>query len=514
MTLINNIKIKNKYHNDSEYVIDLRQYADFNICKLITKYNMNSSKEFLDKKNNYNSNLSTNNKTFDKSERNPFVKIKEKHFNTNTTNKFYKDKKVNKGNKNNFHKIKDNLKDKETSINNNYSTITKDNKKAKDKKISIKPNKLHDKKIHFKKNISKLPYNINNNPSIELEFTHTHMNIQTEPSIKKTETNPTIKSQKSKNNKNLIKKNKKISNRMFNNIRKQPLSQYNKNNLISPFKKNKIRQKLINANFASLFNTFERKQFETAHSNYHTNNNDNIKNLKKETINKTRTTFNQKLNKKNNVKNDNQNKSKSRSISKPKKITINLFNDKNNKLLTQESSSNKDNNKKNYKKYILNDIKPKSKNTNNNAQNKKKEILIVNQKKSSNKNESLEKKEKSKLSKINKFINILSKSKEDFSHMIKNKKNDINKKNKNYLTNRIKTHHSDVHKNKNVSKNKSLKFATIRLSDLYQNNNKMKEKVRNNYLIEKGKTSTDMNSINNAIKNKPNNNLITDKSTV
>ena len=65
---------------------------------------------------------------------------------------------------------------------------------------------------------------------------------------------------------------------MFNNIRKQPLSQYNKNNLISPFKKNKIRQKLINANFASLFNTFERKQFETAHSNYHTNNNDNINN--------------------------------------------------------------------------------------------------------------------------------------------------------------------------------------------------------------------------------------------
>ena len=269
---------------------------------------------------------------------------------------------------------------------------------------------------------------------------------------------------------------------------------------------------------ASVYNytliTFERKQFETAHSNYHTNNNDNIKNLKKETINKTRTTFNQKLNKKNNVKNDNQNKSKSRSISKPKKITINLFNDKNNKLLTQESSSNKDNNKKNYKKYILNDIKPKSKNTNNNAQNKKKEILIVNQKKSSNKNESLEKKEKSKLSKINKFINILSKSKEDFSHMIKNKKKDINKKNKNYLTNRIKTHHSDVHKNKNVSKNKSLKFATIRLSNSYQNNKKMKEKVRNNYLIEKGKTSTDMNSINNAIKNKPNNNLITDKNTV
>ena len=98
--------------------------------------------------------------------------------------------------------------------------------------------------------------------------------------------------------------------------------------------------------------------------------------------------------------------------------------------------------------------------------------------------------------------------------MIKNKKKDINKKNKNYLTNRIKTHHSDVHKNKNVSKNKSLKFATIRLSNSYQNNKKMKEKVRNNYLIEKGKISTDMNSINNAIKNKPNKNLITDKNTV
>ena len=113
--------------------------------------------------------------------------------------------------------------------------------------------------------------------------------------------------------------------------------------------------------------------------------------------------------------------------------------------------------------------------------------------------------------------------------MIKNKKNEINKSKrltennfsnaKNILTNKIKAHHSNVQKNnvnsnKNVSKNKSLKFATIRLSDLYQNNNKKVEKVRNSYLTEKGKTSIDSNNFNNRIKNKPNNNLFIDKNTV
>ena len=531
MNLLNNIRIKNKFRNESEYVIDLRQYADFNICKLITKYNMNNSKEFLNKKYNYNNSLNNNNnKTFDKTERNPFVKIKEKHFNTHATNKFYKEKKTNKANKNNFNKIKDNIKEKDTSINNNYSTITKDNKKMKNKKIAIEQNKIKNKKIQFKKNNGKLPNNINNNSSsIELEFAHTHMNMQTEPNIKKEETNPSLIPPKTTKNKDQkIKKNKKISNGMFNNIRKQPLSQYNKNNIIPPFKKNQIRQKLINANFATLFNTFDRKQFETVHSNYDSN---NFKNLKKEVIYKTRTTFNQKVNKQKNVVNNNQNKSKSRSISKPKKITINLFNDKNIKLITQETNSNKDIKKKDYKKIILNDIKRKStsKNKNINAQNKKNEIPIINQKKNSNKNEFLDKKEKSKLSKINKFKNILSKSKEDFSHIIKNKKNEINKSKrltennfsnaKNILTNKIKAHHSNVQKNnvnsnKNVSKNKSLKFATIRLSDLYQNNNKKVEKVRNSYLTEKGKTSIDSNNFNNRIKNKPNNNLFIDKNTV
>ena len=96
-------------------------------------------------------------------------RIKEKHFNTHATNKFYNEKKTNKANKNNFNKIKDNIKEKDTSINNNYSTITKDNKKMKNKKIAIEQNKIKNKKIHFKKNNGKLPNN-SNNPKVIRQY--------------------------------------------------------------------------------------------------------------------------------------------------------------------------------------------------------------------------------------------------------------------------------------------------------------------------------------------------------
>ena len=172
----------------------------------------------------------------------------------------------------------------------------------------------------------------------------------------------------------------------------------------------------------------------------------------------------------------------------------------------------------------------KSKNKNIKHQKKKNEILIINP--NSSKNELFDKKEKSKLSKMNKFKNILLKSKDDLNHMNKinnNKRSKVNaikrvtgiqnSKTNNLLTSMTKKHHNKEHKNKssshkNMTKNNRLKFATIKLSDLYRNNTKSKERIKNINAAEKRKTFSDGNNFNKNIKIRQNNNLIMNKNTV
>ena len=551
---IKDMKTKKQFQNNVEHFI--KQNADFNICKLINNIKMNDSKEFMNKKYHYNNNQNNNNKTLKRTDKNQMKKfkkeIRDKQFHINRTNKFLNNKNVkenqnNKNNMNNFHIIQKNIENKGVLLNNKYSTTSKDNKNYKNKKHVTKQNRYNHQIITNNQSISKLPYNTMNtvnNPSIEIELTQTHTNIQTEPNMKNFSNNSISKFQKNTKNKNnnKLEQKKKISNGKLsnNNLRKQPLSQYNKNHLLSPFKTSKIRQKLIKANIGigTLFNTFDKKQFEAVHTkNY---NNNNFKNLKKELVHNTITSNTDKTSINTNNINDSQNKSKSRSISKPKKITINLYNDKDKdtiKLINQESKSNENIRQKNYKEIVFNNLKTvdksnnnKSKNKNIKHQNKKNEILIINP--NSSKNELFDKKEKSKLSKMNKFKNILLKSKDDLNHMNKinnNKRSKINaikrvtgiqnSKTNNLLTSMTKKHHNKEHKNKssshkNMTKNNRLKFATIKLSDLYRNNTKSKERIKNINAAEKRKTFSDGNNFNKNIKIRQNNNLIMNKNTV
>ena len=545
---IKEIKYKKKNHKDSEHIIDLRQYADFNICKLITNYNLNNSKEFITKKY-LNNKKSKNDKTFDTSNKNQMKKaikeIKDRKFLTNRTNNFYnhKNPKENKSNIRHTQKIQNNIKEKNSLTNNNYSIITKNinkttaaaNKAKRNKKIIIKNN------VTNKKPINKLQFSnitISNNPSIETEFGQTHSNIHTEPNIKNISQNSLSKIKKVTHKYPKLKQNeKKLNNRLsnYNLGKQQPLSHYNKNKFISPFKSNIIRQKFMKANIASLFNTFDKKKFETININ----NNTNFKNLKKEIIYNSKTSNSNKKNSNNNHnKNLEKRQSKSKSTSKPKKIIINLCNDKDNinnaKLITQETKSNEKEGKKNYKEIIINNMKilervsinrSKSKNKSNHN-SKKNEILIINT--SNTKNEFFDKNKKLKLSKMNKFRNIFLKTNEDFKPNNKNEKNknniikkgnkNIDAKSKQFLIKIMKTHIDKDHKNnssshKNMTKNKWLKFATIKLSELY-NNTKTKENLKTSHTAEKGKTLSDSNNFNKNKKNSKYNNFLINKNTV
>ena len=496
---IKDIKDRKNFYNDSKHFIDLRPYADFNICKLITNYDLNNSKEFLKKKFHYSR---KNNNTFYKYEKSHISKknkdTRDKHnytnTNTNRKNQFYnrkniKEDKIFKTKTSNFRKMEQNLKDKVSIINKKFSTVSKDNKKNRTKKL-VK------KKVTFKKKIdlSKLPYTnstLTNNPSIEIELTKTHMNLNTEPNLKNSSINSISKiMRQKKNNVYKIKQYKKISNKRLDNknLIKQPLTQYDKYYLAAPFNSSKIRHKLIKANIASLFNSFDKKQFETVNSidNHH------FSNYKKEMMYYHRI----------NNSSDNKNKSKSKSISKPKTITINLETDKVNdsKLKYHDSISNKNIKNKKNKEKTGNNIKiierlsnslSKNKNKSNKmkSQRKKDEILIINS--SSVNKESFDKKEKSKLSKTNKLGKLLQNRKEDFHQMNKsNKKAKNERKKTENLNKKIKSLHKNIYNNsisnKNITKKKKHIFANFKLNDMFEN--KIKERMKNVDLDIKGKT--------------------------
>ena len=504
---LKNIK---KINKDSEQLKHLRQCANFNICNLITNYNMNSSKEFLQKKYKYNLNSKEKDKQY--------------NYNTNRTNKFYNYKKISK------EKIKERISliNNNYSNYNNYSTVSKDKNKNKNnfknkgcftKKKSNNKNKNITNTNKTKNSLNKFSQ-LTNNHSIEIELTLTHTNIQTEPNIKNNSTNSiSLLSKNNKNKNKKIKHNKKISNKRINNThrKKQNLTQYNKNRLASPIKSSKIRQKLIKvSNIASLFNTFDKKQYETITSI------NNYKNFKKE-LNYYRFSNHKTSN------TDSKSKSKSKSISKPKKITINLERDNDIKIIDHESKSieSKRNKNNNYKEKLFNNMKiiddfahnkskSKSKNKSKSKdknikhhQSKKNEILIINS--SNSNNEIIKKKEKANITKSNKFRDIILKNKEEISIIIKkNNKNQRNKnskrtidnaktKTKKYITNIMNNNYNNIQINlssqKNLQKNIKIKLTGMKISDVNRNIKKRKDKRKNLSLIEKGKTYSERNDI-------------------
>ena len=532
-----NIKTQKQTNNDTEKNIDLRQYADFNICKLITKYNLNKSKE----KSNNIFNYKKKEYITDKFRKKPIMKItkeiRDKHYNTNRLNKFYihnntKEKKTKKINISHFHKSKNNIQDKVTLINNNYSTLSKDNKKIN----SNKHFKIH-KKVANKNNMGKIHTNINikYNPSLEVEQSLTNINMNTEPNLKNNSNNSISKISKSIKNdyKNKIKKkiNKKRLSNNNNVLTKDPYSYENKYHLTSSLNSKNLRKKLIKANFTSLFDLLDKKHLETVNSI-----NNNFSKYKKETE------YNTKINNKNHINSDTGNKSKFRSISKPKKITINLDSDKDNKvrIISRESKSNEDLVNKYYKNGIVNNMKiidrlsnnsSKSKNKNIKHHYNRKEILIINS--TSSNRESTNLNAKSKDSKMNRLGNILIKGKEEHNLINKNNKNIINKiqtlkksteniNTKILLTKIIKTHQNKNHKNtynnpvshKDLLKNNKLKLNINKLTDKYRNNSKRKDKTEKLYLIEKGKTLSENKYLEKEPKYRSNTKYILSKNTV
>ena len=515
----NNIKkAKKKQNIEPEH--SKKHGANFNICKLIKSYNINNSTTDYPKKLNL------------KDLRN----INEKQYHTNRLNKFYNHKNS-KENKTTNKNIKYS-KAKMTIIKNKYSTISRDNKKTKLKKTIDKKNKSNYKKN--KHSINKLAYNnshITNNQSIEIELSNintinSHINIQTEPNMKNTSENSIPKSIKNNQKHKIIKKqNKKISNKRLNNhnLRKQPLTQYDRHRQISKLNSSKIRQKLMKiSNISNLFNTFDKKQFETLNTLNSYYNKNAKKDIMHQNTNKT-------------VSNDS--KGKAKSISKPKKITINLENDNDNiiKLIKKESKSiGNIKPKNNNKEKIINNIKIidntthteskiKKKNTNIKQHSKKNEILIINSNNSNN--DFINKKEKLKLSKMNKFRDIFFDKKDEIQNYInsniKNKRNKLNNlkrinenkkaKIKQFISNIItiqnSTENNNHHRNnfssyKNYSKYNHLKLNSIKLNNIYRNNTKGKEDIKNSALTEKVKHYTKSNNIHKIIKNRQNNNIL------
>ena len=471
------------------------QNTDFNICKFISIYNLNNNNDFSSKK----SIMTINDNKPSKYARNTKNKIwniiKDKQFFTYRTNKFYNYKNIKenimKNNHiNHFHKLQNNLKDKRSAIENNYSTISKDNKKIKNNNNFTKPSKLAIKKNQ--NNLKQLPYPPNKiNSTIEIDLRRNKMNIQIEPNIKNIQINSSSKiSKDNKNKNNRYKQNQKSLNKRLKNIklRKQIIKPNNTHYFIFD-SKNKIRQKLIKSTkIDSLYNTFDKNQFEIIWPI-----NQNFKNLKKNIIHDKKFS-------------SSESKKKSSSISKHKKITINLDCDDNNiiKLINHDSKSNQNiRNKSNtyYKEKLFNNIKKINTNSNNLRENsknknkikkyeyKKNEILKVNT--SSINTEFIDKKEKLKSSTMNKFRNIFLKNKIKKQNIIINSKNLSNQINNNIkkikenktiktkylLTNIMNTHHK-IHP----------KLSNIRLSAFVRNSNtKSKDKIKNLVLNEIGK---------------------------
>ena len=576
---LKDIRGSKQYYN-SDNIKRERQDIDFNICKLINESNIKKTyNEFLLKQYGDNSFITKKNKSKSLN--------KDKNFYTNRTNNNNANKNIsyNKGyNRNNNASHNENKRDyikklqnyKNLNINsknisssktknlstsnkNKYiSTINNKNIKIKYKKLIIKPSNLINKSnINKRKKVNKLQYN-NLFNQVSIEDDSNLINMQTEPNIKNNFTKALNKLTKNKKN-----TSKNIENKKLNNITKSNINTSKKqNNIESPFKKGKIRQKLIKNNINQFTSSSNKKQFETINniiSNYKVYKPDlvsissninktirkNITKIKKKTLNTNHYKENESLNKliektsksieiknnknelfkneKNKLINNNKKKDKQNNIS-----CINNNNIKNNEIINNQI-------KKVIRTPNQSKSKSKTKNVSKKKDNKKQknEILII----STERNTDYE---KNGLIKNNKFKNIHIKNNEEINDLkniksrmthiraIKRIPNINNHKDKILNIHKNKTHinfikdinnivsyntknnnSNNVYLLSNINKN-HLKFKSMKLTDIYKNhirnNTKLKtvsivDKIRNNNNSNINNNSNNIELKNNFIKN-------------
>ena len=513
----------NKHYNNSDNIRRERQELDFNICKLINDSSIKKNyKEYLSKKNVNNiknKSIISKSKTKDKK----FFTNREN--NTKMNNNIFNNKEninINKKHYSIKKEIKNINKDILSNKSKNFSTINNNNLKVNYKKLMIKSSNLSNN-INNKKKVNKLQYNnLCNYNSLDDESNL--KNIKTEPNQKQNfakAINKLTKNSKMKNKKNMANRR---------DI---------KENINSPLKRVKIRQKLIKYNqINQLFNSSNKKQFETIHNIV-----TNYKRYKPELISIShinKTTEKKIANIKIKSLNINNKKDEQRKLLEKTFKSIEVKNNKEGFFKPDKNKFSNMENDKNTKKNNLscisninsisnneitsNFIKIADK-TPNQSKNKSKINNISKKKKNSNtKNEILIicsedniDKEKNKIKKMNKYRNICCiKSNEEIDNL-----NNINKKKAHIKKiQRIPYFNKDTDKYINIQKNRThstftnnvnhiiidnkriynnnkrinanmnhLKYKSMKINDIYKNNIRNENKLKKVYLIEKSKNN-------------------------
>ena len=580
---LKDIRTSKQYLNSDNIRIP-KQDLDFNICKFLVNNShvKKNYKEFLSKKyggntvshkkNNETNTINTNSNNILSKNKNPKYDNSYKN-NTHNYNSKSNDKKIynqrtnylsnyqnginNKENNINVINKKSNFKKLQNykKININSNMISKDkiisksknlsiinnNSKNKSKMLMIKSTQMSNKTktIHKSKRTNKLKnHHFLNQFSMELELNSINNNLETDPNLKKRikSINKLTKKYRTKVNSkvNSNTENKKLNQNInikysMNTLRKLPISNYNnysnKDNLDSPLKKGKYRQKLTKCHINNpSINSSHKKQFYTINNivtNYKmykpdliaTINKTNQKNIsrqikkpiKDEISNKLRekTTKSIEINKNNKdsffkIKNEKQNNISGISS---------IYNLSNNDTLTNYLK-NTDRTPSHYKE---SNLSKNSKNVRN--QNSKNQILIIC-------SESDFDYGKNKILKMNKYRNLCLKTNEDLKDInyykryrikgvkkisnINNYKENILRIKKNKTLNNLgSVKHMTFHTSRTHSKNltifymnkKHIKYNSMRISDLYRNNIKNKKKEKKVYLVDKDKTSEEQSKI-------------------
>ena len=573
-----------KQYLNSDNIKAQKQDLDFNICKFLINNNSHikkNYKEFLSKRyggNTVSHKKNNDTKTINTNSNNVLSKNKNSKYdnsyknNTHNYNSKSNDKKIynqrtnylsnyqntinNKENNINIVNKKNNIKKlqnyKKININNNIISkdkimnksknlsIINNNSKNKSKMLTIKSTQLTSKTrtINKTKRTNKLNnHHFLNQFSMEIEFNSINNNLETDPNLKKRikSINKLTKKYRTKVNSkvNSNTENKKLSQNInikysMNTLRKLPISNYkysNKENLDSPLKNGKYRQKLTKYHINNpSINSSHKKHFYTI-NNIVTN----FKMYKPDliaTINKT----NQK-NVSRQVKKPTKDEISNILIEKTtKSIEINknnrdsffkAKNEKQNNISGLSSIYNLSNNDTltNYLKntdrtpnlYIESNLSKNSKKMR--SQKSKNQMLII-----CSECDLLY--EKNKILKMNKYRKLCLKTNEDLKdtnyykryHIkrvkkisnINNYKENILRIKKNKTQNNLgnikhMTFHTSRTHNKNLNifylNKKHTKYNSMRISDLYRNNVKNKKKEKKVYLVDNDKNFEEQSKI-------------------
>jgi hypothetical protein len=579
---LKDIRASKQYLN-SDNIKATKQELDFNICKFLVNNShiKKNYKEFLSKKYGGNTVIHKKNNeanTINANSNNILSKNKNQKYdnsyknNTLNYNSKSNDKKIynqrtnylsnyqngvnNKGNninvinkKNNFKKLQNykkininNMisKDKIMSKSKNLSIIN-NNSKNKSKVLMVKSTQLSSKTktINKSKRTNKLKnQHFFNQFSMELEFNSINNNLETDPNFKKRikSINRLTKKYRTKVNSkiNSNTENKKLNQNVnikysMNTLRKHPISNYNysnKDNLDSPLKNGKYRQKLTKNHINNpSINSSHKKQFYTI-NNIVTNfkmykpdliatiNKTNQKNISRQVKKPIKDEISNKLVEKN-TKSIEINKNNRDSFFKVKIEKQNnlsgissIYNLSNNDTLSNYLK-NTDKTPNHYKE---NNLSKNSKNIR--SQKSKNQILIIC-------SECDLDSEKNKILKMNKYRNLCLKTNEDLKDInyykkyrlkgakkisnINNYKENILRIKKNNTQNNLGnakhiTFHTSRTHNKNLTifymNKKHIKYNSMRISDLYKNNIKNKKKEKKVYLIDKDKINEEQTKIN------------------